>query len=104
MDYHAALPADFNQQVYRLIEPCGGRVRFNPKTVWVNADTEPEPEARPAFAVADLQQMADPMEFIRKTQDNYPELDIDELAEAFREVEAELRRQSEDNTIQGHEN
>lgn len=104
MDYHAALPADFNQQVYRLIEPCGGRVRFNPKTVWVNADTEPEPEARPAFAVADLQQMADPMEFIRKTQDNYPELDIDELAEAFREVEAELRRQSEDNTIQSHEN
>ena len=103
MDYHAALPADFNQQVYQLIEPCGGRVRFNPKTVWVNVDSEAVKEDRPLFDVPDLQQMADPMEFIRKTQANYPELDIDELTDAFKEVEAELRRQAEEPNNKNHE-
>lgn len=103
MDYHAALPADFNQQVYQLIEPCGGRVRFNPKTVWVNVDSEAVKEDRPLFDVPDLQQMADPMEFIRKTQANYPELDIDDLTDAFKEVEAELRRQAEEPNNKNYE-
>lgn len=96
LDFHAALPADFNQQVYQVIEPCGGRVRYNPKPVWVNVDTETAPEDKPLFDVPDLQQMEDPMEFIRRTQANYPELDMDELADAFREVEAELHRLAEE--------
>ena len=43
------------------------------------------------------------MEFIRKTQVNYPELDIDELTDAFKEVEAELRRQAEEPNNKNHE-
>jgi exonuclease SbcD len=78
-------------------------VRFNPKTVWVNVDSEAVKEDRPLFDVPDLQQMADPMEFIRKTQANYPELDIDELTDAFKEVEAELRRQAEEPNNKNHE-
>lgn len=104
MDYHTALPADFNQQVYQLIEPYGGRVRYNPKTVWLNADPEAEENEKPLFEVAELQQMTDPMEFIRQTQGQYPELDMDELADAFREVEAELRRQVEETNTESYEN
>ena len=78
-------------------------MRFNPKTVWVNVDSEAVKEYKPLFDVPDLQQMADPMEFIRKTQANYPELDIDELTDAFKEVEAELRRQAEEPNNKNHE-
>ena len=104
MEYNTALSADFNQQVYQLIEPCSGRVRFNPKTVWLHADEETVADDKPLFEVAELQQMTDPMEFIRQTQGQYPELDIDELAEAFKEVEAELRRQTEETNTVRHEN
>ena len=104
MDYHTALPADFNQQVYQLVEPSGGAVRYNPKTVWINPDPEEEEDEKPLFEVAELQQMTDPMEFIRQTQGQYPELDMDELAEAFKEVEAELRRQTEETNNESHEN
>ena len=38
--------------------------------------------------------MTDPMEFIRQTIDQYPGLNIDMLAEAFKEVEDFLRTQS----------
>ena len=61
MEYNTALSADFNQQVYQLIEPCSGRVRFNPKTVWLHADEEAAADDKPLFEVAELQQMTDPM-------------------------------------------
>lgn len=90
MDYQAALPADFNQQVYQLIEPYHGEVRYNPKILWENTPASPQPVEVPLFQVADLQQMTDPMEFVRQTADHYPGLDLNWLSQAFKEVQQEM--------------
>ena len=104
IDYHASIPADFDQQIYRLIEPYGEEIRYNPKRIETNVPEKDDQEDKPVFQVAELQQMTDPMEFIRQTQSHYPELDMDELAQAFQEVEAEVRRQSETPNTPAHEN
>ena len=104
IDYHASIPADFDQQIYRLIEPYGEEIRYNPKRIETNVPEKTDQEDKPVFQVAELQQMTDPMEFIRQTQSHYPELDMDELAQAFQEVEAEVRRQSETPNTPAHEN
>lgn len=104
MDYHAAIPADFDQQIYRIIEPYGDEIRYNPKRIETNLPDQPDEEDTPVFQVTELQQMTDPMEFIRQTQTHYPELDINDLALAFQEVETEIRRQSENLNTPSHEN
>ena len=95
LDGSKPFPADFNQQIYQLIESYNGEIRFNPKSIWANIPDATSTDGEALFEVAELQQMTDPMEFIRQTQSHYPELDIEQLAEAFKEVEAELRRLSE---------
>ena len=40
--------------------------------------------------------MTDPVEFIMKTKDQYPELDMDEVRDAFEEVKREIRRMKEE--------
>lgn len=91
--HDADLPADFSQRIYEAIAQFGGEIRFNPKHVVEGAPAPSEAaETKPAFAVADLQQMADPLEFIEKTIADYPGLDIDEVRELFAEVHEEARR------------
>ena len=103
LDGSQPFPADFNQQIYQLIEPYNGQIRFNPKSIWTNLPDISSDDMHTVFEVAELQQMTDPMEFIRQTQSHYPELDIDQLAQAFGEVEYELRRLSEKDNTYNHE-
>ncbi|MBR0077421.1 MAG: exonuclease SbcCD subunit D [Bacteroidales bacterium] len=93
--YNVALPADFDQQVYKILEAYKEEVRYNPKTVWLGEPTEEKSE-KIVFEVAELQEMDDPMQFIEKTIDQYPELSLDELREAFKEVTEEIRKMEEE--------
>lgn len=95
LPYNVALPADFDQQVYKILEAYKEEVRYNPKTVWIGEPTEEKSE-KPVFEVAELQEMDDPMQFIEKTIDQYPELSLDELREAFKDVTEEIRKMEEE--------
>lgn len=87
IDYTTALPSNFNQMVYDALAPYGDNVRFNPKTLWTGQpDTDNNERQQVVFEVVELQQMKDPMEFIEKTQHLYPDIDIEELREAFKEI------------------
>lgn len=91
MDRNAILSANFNQMVYALIEPYQDEVRFNPKVEWAGAEEQATEEVvRPVFEVADLQQMTDPLEFISRTANQYPDLDMEIVRSAFSEVMEEL--------------
>ena len=103
LDASKPFPADFNQQIYQLIEPYQDEIRFNPKSIWTNLPDLNATDDKAIFEVAELQQMTDPMEFVRQTQNHYPELDMDDLAQAFKEVEAELRRMSSGDNTLAHE-
>lgn len=93
-----SLPSDFNQIVYSLIEPYHGELRYNPKILWTGIQENEAAEiVKPKFEVAEIQQMTDPLLFIEKTQHQYPELDMDEVREAFVEIEAEIKRMAEEN-------
>ena len=46
--------------------------------------------------MADLQQMTNPMRFIEQTIDHYNGLTLDEIKDAFVEIEAECRRMQEE--------
>lgn len=96
MNYDVALPSDFNQQIYNIIEASGKDIRYNPKIIWPNKPADMSEAERPTFAVADLQQMTDPMQFIEQTIHAYPELDITDLREAFKEIEEEVQSLEED--------
>lgn len=97
IDQATPLPSDFTQTVYSIIEPCQGEVRYNPKILWTGTQENDTPEtSRPKFEVAEIQQMTDPLVFIEKTRQQYPELDMDEVREAFTEIEAEMKRMAEE--------
>lgn len=97
MDYQAALPSNFNQLVYETIVGHEEKARYNPKIKWEGSpEEEAKEEDRPVFAVAELQQMQDPVGFIEKTHDLYPNLDLDMVRSAFEEVREEIRRMEED--------
>ncbi|MCR4828611.1 MAG: exonuclease subunit SbcD [Bacteroidales bacterium] len=95
IDYHAKLPANFIQQVYTLLEATGNEVRLNPKTIWENVDENDETKAAPTFGVAELQQMGNPLEFIKKTINKYHPLTLEELEEDFAEIEKVLQKEGE---------
>ena len=59
-------------------------------------DKDPAEAVKPAFEVADLQQMTDPFNFIEKTIHQYPDLKLDEVREAFREITEEVKRMDEE--------
>ena len=94
----ADLPSDFNTKVYTLIESSGKDIRYNPKIIRVSP-AEEEQEAPEGIAetieVGELQQMASPLEFVKKTLDRYPDLRADELEDLFKEIEDELRAMNE---------
>lgn len=96
VDYKASIPSNFNQFVYEIIASCEDEVRYNPKTIWEGTpEGKASEDARPVFEVAELQQMTDPMAFIEKTHDQYPNLDLDMVRAAFEEVKEEMRRMEE---------
>lgn len=97
VDYGTDLPSDFNQMVYEVLSATGDEVRYNPKVVWTGAPISgPDETVRPAFEVAELQQMTNPLCFIEKAIDRYPTLSMEEVRAAFEEVERELLRMQEE--------
>ena len=95
--YSTDLSVNFDQKVYDLLETYGDEVRYNPKTIWVGEPETSESDiGKPAFEVAELQQMTDPLEFIERTQSQYPKLDMQTLRDAFEEIEAEVKRIKEE--------
>ena len=51
------------------------------------------------FEIADIQQMTNPLDFIEKTIEQYPTLTLEEIREAFNEVEKEIKRLDEEEKI-----
>ena len=100
VDYKASLPSNFNQSVYEIIAASEEEVRYNPKIIWEGTPEEKVGEdARPVFAVAELQQMQDPVTFIERTLDQYPNLDLAMVRSAFEEVKEELHRMEEEERV-----
>lgn len=92
IDSAAALPSDFQQNIYKMLELTHNEVRYNPNVIWENQRTaDAEPQQQPTFEVAELQQMTDPLNFIRKIIDQYPNLDLAQLEADFDEVERMLK-------------
>lgn len=99
IDASATLPSDFGQTVYAAIEPRADEVRYNPKILWEGAAQEATTaDDRPHFEVAELQQMTDPFLFIERTIEQYPDLEIGDVRDAFGEIAAELARMDDDET------
>ena len=92
VQYSADLSANFAQKVYDIMESRGNEVRYNPKTLWIGEPEKGQDEVKQTFELAELQQMTDPMEFIEKTQTQYPKLDLQFLHDAIKEIEAEVER------------
>lgn len=97
IDIKADLPSDFNQRIYEILSGTGDEVRYNPKIIWTGDAYSPAgKQKKPVFEVAELQQMTDPVNFIEKTIAQYPNLSLDEVREAFKEVEKEIKRMTEE--------
>ena len=96
-DYRANLPSNFNQMVYDALQPYHDEWRYNPKMLWTGlAGSQNREKEKLVFEVAELQQMTDPMQFIERTKDQYPGLDINDVRQAFEEVKAEMLLLSEE--------
>ena len=52
--------------------------------------------------MAELQQMDDPMKFIERTKDQYPDLDLNDVRLAFEEVKEEMLRIKEEKNKKGN--
>lgn len=88
LDYLGDFHANFSNEIYDAVQSYGDEIRFNPKHIWTGVPEKKDGEENKAsFAVADLQQMSNPADFIEKTIEQYPGLDMNMVREAFREVE-----------------
>ena len=97
VDHGASLPVDFINRLYNhLDETTHNELRLNPKTIWENKPTATDDTSRPTFLIAELQQMTDPLQFVKQTIDRYDGLDVDKLDSFFSEIEAELRLMDEE--------
>lgn len=96
IDYSATMPADFDQQVYSVLDPYDNEIRYNPKVIWNGAPAETAQKEKVVFQVAELQEMKNPMDFIEKTKDLYPDLKLEEVRAAFEEVAVEMQRMAEE--------
>lgn len=90
IDIGADIPPDFNQNVYDIIE-SRPYVRYNPKIIWTGRKEQGIDIGETAvFEIADLQQMTDPLKFIERTIDRYPDISLDDIRIMFKEVEREI--------------
>jgi hypothetical protein len=71
------------------------------ETVRIRIRLTEEEKEKLVFEVADLQQMEDPMEFIERTKDQYPGLNLEDVRLAFEEVKEEMLRLEEENNKKG---
>lgn len=87
---------DPDKVVEQLIAGHEDKARFNPQTLYENIPEEKAQESEEvAFEVEEFQQMSDPLAFIRKTIDQYPNLDAATLEEDFRQISARVRTMDE---------
>ena len=89
-DMNTDLPSNFGQMVYDALLPYNDEWRYNPKMLWTGSSNKDTGKEELVFQVSELQQMSDPMEFIKRTQDQYPGLDLEDVRQAFEEVKAEM--------------
>lgn len=93
VEHDTELPPNFNQMVYDILSETQDEVRYNPKVIWHGVpETANGNASRPNIKVEEIQEMADPFQFVRVTINQYPGLNLDEVREAFMEVEAEIKR------------
>lgn len=93
-DSDVALPGDFNNQIYELLEADGNKIRYNPGIIWEDSKESESigvTETDNEIELTTLQEMSDPLKFIEMTIDHYPELNLEEIREMFHEVEEEIR-------------
>lgn len=91
-DNSVSLPSDFSSRVYDLIESRGKDVRYNPKILWTGDTAEEVTQRQPAFEVAELQQMTNPLEFVKRVIGQFDGLSLGDISKAFAEVEKELKQ------------
>ena len=97
VDIATNLPANFSQMVYDELASTDDEVRYNPKIDWTGkTESSASEQEKPTFEVAELQQMTNPLDFIEKTITQYAGLSMDEVRQAFVEVEAEINRLAEE--------
>ncbi len=92
------LAPDFNNKVYTLIESSGKDLRYNPRHIRVTEAKDPNPTNDPEndLRLETLTQMENPLDFIRLASSKFPDLTIEEIEDAFAEVETELTRMKEE--------
>lgn len=96
-DINTDLPSNFSQMVYDALSPYNDEWRYNPKILWTGTSTgQFSQKEELVFEVAELQQMTDPMQFIERTKDQYPGLDLEDVRLAFEEVKAEMQLLNEE--------
>lgn len=89
LDYHAE-SLNLQQVVYPLLEATNNEVRYNPNAIWQNRPEKGDDKKSPAIKMEELQQMTNPLEFVRKTIDRYPSIDPETLEADFAEIEKEI--------------
>ena len=101
VDYAVNLPSDINEQIRKVIGD-NDMVRFNPKIHWEGEPEKTELSQKTKFQVAEIQQMKDPLEFVKKTIEQYKNLDRSTLDNDFamikKEIEDERKRIEEAET------
>lgn len=89
LDYDAE-KINLQQIVYPILEATGNEVRYNPNVIWQNRPEKDSTNNIPAFQMTEIQQMTNPLDFVRKTINRYPGLDPDSLESDFAEIENEI--------------
>lgn len=92
IDANAIIEDDVDKAVEAIIgEQYKEDKRFNPRPLFVGERKEAEHSRKPmVFDIAELQQMTDPLAFIEKTRNRYPDLDFTQLNDDFLRVQEEI--------------
>lgn len=97
---NADFPADFNSNVYDIIDKSGKDIRYNPRMIFVspiNEDSDKSENNQSQLELEEIKQMTDPREFVRKTSGAYPGLTEEDLDNLFSEVDEYVRANDEGN-------
>lgn len=94
IDKNVLIPSTFHNDVMDRIDSCD-YLRFNPKHIWTGETLNDGKEEKDVEIDMDtLIDIYDPLDFIRLTADQYPELHLSmpEIEEMFAEVERDMRQ------------
>lgn len=96
--YNADITPNFMQKVYNIIEEYK-YVRYNPKIIWTGKqENNNNSENKSTFELAELQQMENPIDFVKKTMDKYPQLQKYSIEDIFEEIKKEMTLLEENET------